>query len=259
MKTLYGMVHLAPLPGSPSAQLSLDAIEQRALRDAEVYAKAGFVGIMVENYGDLPFLAGSAGPETVAQMARIARALRLAQPDLALGVNILRNDGEAALAVAEAAGADLIRVNVLSGLSHSDQGPLVGRAAEILRLRRRLGSSVRIFADVDVKHAVMASHSDAVHQAEDLAERAGADALIVSGRSTGAEVDRGLLARLRERFPSFPIIIGSGLDLANAADLLALADGAIVGSSLKLGGRTENPVDPGKAAALAEAIRKLEE
>jgi len=259
MKTLYGMIHLAPLPGSPFGLLSLDAVEERALRDAAAYARAGFSGIMVENYGDRPFLGGLVGPETVAQMTRVARALRLAHPGMALGVNVLRNDGEAALAVAEATGADLIRVNVLSGLSHSDQGPLVGRAAEVLRLRRRLESAVRIFADVDVKHAMMASHQDPVHQAEDLAERAGADALIVSGRATGAEPDLSLLDRLRERFPSFPIIIGSGLSLDNAARLLLRADGAIVGSSLKTGGRTENPVDPARAEALAEAVRMLEE
>jgi uncharacterized protein len=259
MKTLYGMIHLAPLPGSPSGLLSLDAIEERALRDASHFAAAGFTGIMVENYGDVPFHAERVGVETVAQMTRIARALHLAHPEMALGVNVLRNDGEAALAVAEAAGADLIRVNVLSGISNSDQGPLVGRAAEILRLRRRLGSSIRIFADVDVKHALMASHSDGVHQAEDLAERAGADALIVSGRSTASLPDRELLGRLRERFQTFPIIIGSGLSLENAPDLLATADGAIVGSSLKVGGLTENPVDPSRAKALAEVVRKLEE
>jgi len=259
MKILYGMIHLAPLPGSPSSRLSLDAIEERALRDAERCAEAGFSGVMVENFGDVPFLGGRVGPETVAQMTRIARALRLAQPGLALGVNVLRNDGEAALAVAEAAGADLIRVNVLSGLSHSDQGPLVGRAAEILRLRRRLGSSLRIFADVDVKHAVMASHRDPLHQAEDLAERAGADALVVSGRATGTMPEPALLERLRERFHDLPLIVGSGLSTENASELLARADGAIVGTSIKVGGRTDNPVDPIRAKALVESVRKLEE
>ena len=259
MKSLYGMIHLLPLPGSPRFSDDLDAIEERALSDAQVYVSAGFSGIMVENYGDTPFLPGSVGPETVAAMTRIAAALRRTHPDIALGVNILRNDGEAALAVAVAAGADMIRVNVLSGLSHSDQGPLIGRAAEILRLRRRMDSQVRILADVDVKHAVMASHGDALHQAEDLVERAGADALIVSGRSTGSDPDRELLARLRGSFPGIPLLIGSGLRTDNAADLLGLADGAIVGTSLKKGGRTDQPVDASRAAELAAAVRNIEE
>lgn len=257
MKALYGVIHLAPLPGAPESQLSLDRIEERALADARAYAGAGFTGLVLENFGDTPFLAGPVGPETVAAMARIARVLRLEQPDLALGVNVLRNDGEAALAVAAAAGADFIRVNVLSGVSHTDQGTITGRASSILSLRRRLDSAVRIFADVDVKHAVMAAHTDPLHQAEDLVERAGADALIVSGRATGAAPDAALADRLVARFPALPVLIGSGLNPANAGALLAGAAGAIVGTAAKLGGITRNPVDPTAAKALAEAIRAL--
>ena len=259
MKSLYGMIHLLPLPGSPRSEASLEAIEERALADAEAYAAAGFSGIMVENYGDTPFLPGAVGPETVAAMTRVAAALRRAQPELALGVNVLRNDGESALAIAAVAGAQMIRVNVLSGLSHTDQGPLTGRAAQILRLRRRLGGDIRILADVDVKHAVMASHEDPLHQAEDLVERAGADALIVSGRATGSDPDRALLERLRARFPGVPLLVGSGLRKDNAADLLSLADGAIVGTSLKTGGLTEQPVDAARAAELAAAVNDIEE
>ena len=173
MKALYGVIHLAALPGAPDNRLSLEAVESRALKDARAYARAGFDGLVLENFGDAPFWPDRVGPETVAAMARIARAVRLDQPDLALGVNVLRNDGEAALAVAHAVEAEFIRVNVLSGVSHSDQGTLTGRAAAILRLRKALDSAVRIFADVDVKHAVMAAHAEPLHQAEDLVERAG--------------------------------------------------------------------------------------
>ena len=256
MKTLYGVVHLAALPGAPLYRLSLDGIEERALRDAAAYRKAGFDGLLVENYGDAPFFAGPVGPETVAAMTRMARAVRLSQPDLALGVNVLRNDGESALAVAEAVGADFIRVNVLAGVCQSDQGTLSGRAAQILRLRKRLDSGVRIFADVAVKHAVLVSHADPLHQAEDLVERSGADALIVTGRATGQAPDAALLARLRERFGDFPLLVGSGLNAHNAPGLLASADGALVGSSVKIGGTADRPVDLGAAIALVQAVRQ---
>jgi uncharacterized protein len=258
VKALYGVIHLAPLPGAPESQLSLDRIERDALTDAAAYAAAGFTGLVVENFGDAPFRAERVGAETVAAMTRLSRTIRLAQPDLALGVNILRNDGEAALAVAAAAGADFIRVNVLSGVSHTDQGTITGRAAEILRLRRALGSAVRIFADVDVKHAVMAAHTDPIHQAEDIVERAGADALITSGRATGDAPDADLATRLAEHFPKVPILIGSGLDLDSAPALLAKVAGAIVGTSLKVGRQTRNPVDPAAAAALAELVAGIE-
>jgi hypothetical protein len=258
VKQLFGMIHLPPLPGSPLSKLSLEAIEERALRDASAYAAAGFGGLMVENYGDSPFFPGKVGPETVSAMTRIAAALREAQGEMALGINVLRNDGESALAVAHVVGAEYIRVNVLAGVAHSDQGTLEGRAAEILRLRRRLDSSVKILADVDVKHALLASHEDPLHQAEDLLERAGADALIVSGRSTASEADRELLARLREHFPSAVLLIGSGLNAGNAGELLGSADGAIVGSSLKKGGLTENPVDPEAAKELMSIARAIQ-
>ena len=258
VKALYGVIHLAPLPASPESQLSLDRIEERALADARAYAQAGFAGLVVENFGDAPFRAESVGPETVAAMTRMARALRLAQPEMALGVNVLRNDGEAALAVAAATGADFIRVNVLSGVSHTDQGTITGRADRILRLRRALDSSIRIFADVDVKHAVMAAHTDPLHQAEDIVERAGADAIIVSGRATGGKPDAGLVARLAERFPAVPVLLGSGLSAANAGELLAKAAGAIVGTSTKKGGITRNPVDPAAAKRLAEAVAAID-
>jgi len=258
LKTLYGVIHLGALPGAPASSLSLDGVEERAQADARCYAKAGFDGLVVENYGDAPFLAGRVGPETVAAMTRVARALRLAQPDMTLGVNVLRNDGEAALAVAAAAGAEFIRVNVLAGVAQSDQGTLTGEAARILRLRRSLDCGVRIFADVDVKHAVLSSHADPLHQAEDLVERAGADALIVSGRATGEAPEPDQLTRLRGRYPDFPLLVGSGLNEENAPVLLGSADGAIVGSSVKIGGRAERPVDQDAASALVSAVRQFE-
>ncbi|MCP4547175.1 MAG: BtpA/SgcQ family protein [bacterium] len=257
MKQLYGVLHLPALPGSPGFRLALEEIEARALRDARVYREAGFTGLVLENFGDAPFLPGRVGPETVAFMARIARAVRLESPDLQLGINVLRNDGESALAVAEATGADFIRVNVLSGVSHTDQGTIMGRAAQILRLRRNLDSAVRIFADVDVKHAVMAAHEDPLHQAEDLVERGGAEALIVSGRATGQEPDRGLIKRLAAAFPDLPLLLGSGLAADRAANLLKYATGGIVGTSVKIGRITTNEVDLAAAAELVAVVSNL--
>ncbi len=257
-RTLYGVIHLSALPGSPGAQASLDACEDLALADASSYADAGFGGFVLENFGDAPFFPGRVGAETVAAMARIARSLRIAHGGLPLGINVLRNDGESAMAIAAAVGADFIRVNVLCGVSMSDQGVLEGRAAQILRLKRSLGAEVRIFADVDVKHARMSAHADSVEQAEDLLGRAGADALIVSGRATGKAPATGEIERLRTAFPAARILIGSGLDRDNAGDLLAAADGAIVGTAVKVGAKTLAPVDPAAAADLVARVAQIQ-
>ena len=151
-KPLVGMVHLSALPGSPRWGGSMDAVLERALADAAALEAAGFHGLMVENYADVPFYPDTVPPETVAAMAvtvrEVARNTRLA-----VGVNLLRNDACGALAVAHAAGARFIRVNVHTGVMAADQGLLAGRAHETLRLRRRLDAPVAVFADVWVKHA----------------------------------------------------------------------------------------------------------
>jgi uncharacterized protein len=257
VKNLYGVIHLVPLPGSAGHRQPLGAIEAAALADARAYGEAGFQGLVVENYGDIPFVPGAVGPETVAAMTRIARAVRLENPGISLGINVLRNDGEAAMAIAAAVEADFIRVNILSGVSHTDQGTIEGRAPWILKLRRALGSQVQIFADVDVKHAVMAAHGDPLHQAEDLVERAGANALIVSGRATGEPADRNLLGRLADRFGELPLLVGSGLTPENIGEMLQRASGAIVGTSVKVDRVTGNPVDPVAAAGLAGLAASL--
>src|SRR6266542_325886 len=161
------MVHLKPLPGAPLVGGSLDAVIDAALRDARAIASGGADGIIVENFGDRPFFATRVPPETIAAMTRaiveIAAAVRLP-----LGVNVLRNDARAALAIAAAVGASFIRVNVHTGAMVTDQGIIEGDAAETLRYRTRIAADVAIFADTHVKHATPLANVDVVQSAKDL-------------------------------------------------------------------------------------------
>lgn len=243
-KQIIGVCHLAPLPGSPSAVPLKQAVE-RALRDAR--ALRGVDAVIVENFGDRPFPAGPAGPETVAAMTVAAREIQrvLRVP---LGINVLRNDARSALAVAHAVGADFIRVNVLCGVYVAGEGLLTGDAAALLRFRRSLGSRVKIYADLLVKHAQPLAPAPIATLARDTAYRAMADALIVTGAETGREPDRGTLQAVRSAVPDRPILVGSGLTPDNI-DLLSAADGAIVGTAFKAGGRTSAPVDARRVKA----------
>jgi membrane complex biogenesis BtpA family protein len=145
------MVHLDPLPGAPGYGGSMDAVLDRARSDALAIAAAGFDGIMVENFGDAPFFTDDVPKVTIAAMTRAVA--EVATAGLPTGVNVLRNDGLGALAVAAATGAQFIRINVLSGTMYTDQGPIVGAAALIARARRELCPETAIMADVFVKHA----------------------------------------------------------------------------------------------------------
>jgi membrane complex biogenesis BtpA family protein len=258
---LIGMVHLRPLPGAPAARPSRRAAQpdwvRQAVRDAETLAAAGFGAILVENYGDAPFFKDRVPPETIAALARACAAVRDALPGrIAVGVNVLRNDALAAIAVAAAAGLDFIRVNVLNGSVATDQGVIEGRAAEVVRMRAALAPDVRIFADVRVKHARPLAPRPLEQEVHDLVHRGGADAVIVSGERTGLHVDLDELAEVQRAAGDALVLIGSGASAQNVARLLEGADGAIVGTSLKRGGKTTAPVDARRAAAFVRAASR---
>jgi membrane complex biogenesis BtpA family protein len=253
-RLLIGVVHLRPLPGSPRASGSMDEVLEWAERDARALAEGGADGVIVENFGDTPFHAEHVPAETVAAMALAAAAVRSAAPALPLGVNVLRNDARAAVGLCAATGASFFRVNVHVGAAVTDQGVVEGRAADTLRERDRLAPGALLLADVHVKHARPLGGGAIADEAEEAHERAMADALIVSGRATGEGVDRGDLLAVRERLPEAPLLVGSGLSDANAADLLSVADGAIVGTWIKEGGRLESAVDPRRLERLRAAL-----
>jgi hypothetical protein len=244
------MIHLEPLPGSPDYGGSMDAILDHARTDAETIAAAGFDGIMVENFGDAPFYTDDVPKVTIAAMSRAVS--EVAAIGLPTGVNVLRNDGLGALAVAAATGAKFIRINVLSGTMYTDQGPIVGSAALVARARRELCPDTAIMADVFVKHATPPAGLTLIDATNDLVERGGADAVIVSGTGTGAATSLDDLKTVADR-SHLPVFVGSGANAATIREILAIGDGAIVGSDTKVGGIATNPVDPQRAAAVVRA------
>ncbi len=252
-----GVVHLLPLPGSPRYAGRFQAVLEQGLRDARNYAEAGFDALIVENFGDAPFYGSNVGPETVAAMAVVAKELR-SQVDLPLGVNVLRNDARAALSVAVASGAEFIRVNVHTGAMLTDQGLLQGDAAATLRHRRLLAADVRIFADVLVKHAVPLAELSLEQAAAEAVERGLADAVILTGKTTGDEADPIAVASVKEALADVPVLVGSGITPVNVRHF-GRADGFIVGSAAKVGGKATGPVDPVRARALIEAIKEMSE
>lgn len=252
-KMLVGVIHLPPLPGSPRWDGRFKAVLDSARRDALAYVRGGADAVIVENFGDVPFTKDSVPPETVAAMAAAGCAVREAVK-LPLGFNVLRNDARAALALCAAGGGSFIRVNVHCGAMLTDQGVIEGRASETLRLRRQLCPDVRIFADVHVKHAAPLAPLPIQIAARDTLERGLADALIVSGTGTGVATDVRDVERVRAACPGARIFIGSGIVAASVADYLRLADGVIVGSSLKRNGEVQAPVDARRVAALRRAI-----
>jgi hypothetical protein len=126
-RVLIGVVHLLPLPGSPAFRGKLQPILDRAVTDAIAYERGGASAVIIENFGDAPFTAGSVAPETIAAMATAAAAVRAAI-QLPIGFNVLRNDARAALGLVAACDGCFIRVNVHTGAMLTDQGVIQGNA-----------------------------------------------------------------------------------------------------------------------------------
>lgn len=255
-KAFIGVIHLPPLPGSPRWGCDLSRVLEQAEREAAVLAEGGANGIIVENFGDAPFRIGRVEPETVAAMTRAVDLVCRTTP-LPVGVNMLRSDALSALAVALAAGARFIRVNVHYGTMAADEGLVTGEAFETLRRRRLMSAEhIAIFADVLVKHAVPLGEPDLGLTARETAYRGLADALIVTGPVTGQPAVADDVATVRGAVPDRPLFVGSGVDSGNAARFLAHANGAIVGTSLKKDGLITNPIDSERVRATAEAFRE---
>lgn len=250
---LIGVIHLRPLPGSPRSDgRGLGPVVEAALRDAEALREGGMPGAILENFGDRPFASGRVEAETVAAMTAVAVEVRKAFPG-PLGVNVLRNDGESALAIAEAVGGQFVRVNVLVGTAFTDQGIIEGEAFRILRKRSRQSEPVAILADVAVKHATFLPGTNLEGLARDTWDRGGADAVIVTGEATGAPCDEETLRRVRQALPDAPVLLGSGVREEAASELAKKAGGAIVGTSLKERGATEARIDLARVRALVKA------
>lgn len=245
-KTVIGMVHLDPLPGAPKNELSMESIVENAVRDATRLETGGVDGIIIENFGDAPFYPDNVPKHTVASMTQAASAIAQSV-SLPLGINVLRNDPIAAVSVAAAVDASYVRVNVHTGARVTDQGVIEGMAHETMRLRERLNSDISVFADVDVKHsAPLAAGEFTAETFADQTERGLADAAIISGTGTGHAADMDTLkntVRTREELGlETPILVGSGVTPDSIGEILSIADGAIVGTSIKEGGLTTAPV-----------------
>lgn len=255
-RIVVGMVHLRPLPGSPAYGGSLGDVHQRALRDAEVLAAGGVDAVMIENFGDVPFYPDRVPAVTVAHITAIAGEIRARFPQLPLGINVLRNDGRSALAVASAVGASFIRVNVLCAARVTDQGIIQGIAHELMRERAMLGAQeIRVWADVDVKHSASLAPRALEEEVHDTIERGLADAIIVSGSGTGRPTDLEQVRRAKRAAGATPVVVGSGVTSETIAAFFETCDAVIVGTAIKADGRPTGPVDPQRLTALMHAAR----
>ncbi|MBI4751660.1 MAG: BtpA/SgcQ family protein [Acidobacteria bacterium] len=256
-KPVIGMIHVGALPGTPASHQSVDEIATEALREARLLRNLGFDGLMIENMHDTPYLKGSVGPEIVAAMTVIASRMK-AEIDVPLGIQILAGANLEALAVAHAANFDFIRVEGFTFAHVADEGLIESSAAKLLRYRRMIGADqIQIWADIKKKHSSHAITADVgLGETAEAAEFMRADAVIVTGAATGKPPNPADFGEVK-RHCTLPVILGSGVSPENLELFFQLADGFIVGSSLKVAGKWSNPIDPKQTSIFIEKVNAL--
>lgn len=252
-KPVIACVHLLPTLGSHRYDGNVERIYAAAIAEAKAFIECGVDAIIVENFRDGPFFPDRVSIETVATLAGVTREIvRLAS--VPVGVAILRNDAEAAMAVAAATNAAFIRVNVHVGAVLAAQGVVEGKSYNTLRLRTNLKANVAIFADAGVKHSHPWVYPNLADEVRDLGPHA--EAVIVSGAVTGVETDTADLV-IAKRATTKPVLIGSGVTPENLHKVFDAADGFIVGSYFKVDGVPVNPIEPGRIRAFMDARNRM--
>ncbi len=254
-KPVIAMAHFGPLPGTPLYDGSggVDSLVEALRRDVTALIDGGVDGILFCNEGDRPY-ALRADPAGVATMARAIAELR--PTDRPFGVDVLW-DPTAALAVALATGASFVR-EVVTGVYESDMGLWQPDAAAVYRYRRAIGAEhVRVFANVTPEFASPLGHRTPAERARSALVSTMVDAILVAGPRAGAAPDLAVLRAVKaEVGDDAPVLLNTGARAETVRDFLRVADGVIVGSSLKVDGHTWNPVDPARVTAFMAAVRE---
>lgn len=250
---IIGMVHCLPLPGTARYDGDTKKIFNQAVRDAVTLEKAGVDAVMVENMGDDPF----AVKLDTAQVAALAVATRLVRNSVSIpvGVDAAFCDYEASLSIAHTCGGSFVRIPVFVDTVEFYGGIIQPCARECMLYRKNLGAeSIMVLADIQVKHTNMLLPHVTAEQSAKAADACGADAIIVTGSSIGIEPAIEMVRRVKQ-VTKLPVIAGSGVNTANIQEQLQVADGAIIGSSLKEGGLLSNPISGPMVQDVLGALR----
>ena len=251
-KPVIGMVHIGALPGSPLHDPSLDLLAA-ARADLLALQAAGFDAVMFGNENDRPY-EFDVDTASVATMAALIGALK-SEIAVPFGVNVLW-DPMSSVALGAATGAAFVR-EIFTGTYASDMGPWTPDAGKAMRYRNRLGRS-----DMAMLYNVSAEFAHSLDQ-RPLADRARSavfssipDAVLVSGQITGEAAALSDLEAVKAVLPDMAVMANTGVKHDTVADVLAIADGCIVGSSLKVDGDTWNPIDPDRAQDFMKRVRQ---
>ena len=253
---VLAMIQPEPCPGSYlNHGMKIKEIIDKSLEEAKMLYECGFEGYIIQNRNDSP-VKQFAQPQHIAYMTALAKALKDAYPSMIQGI-LINWDGVASLAVADAVGADFVRVeHTFTGVEVGYAGILEAQCVDICDFRKKIDTAVPVYADIQEIHYEQIGGKTVSEAARDLVQNAFADGIFVGGHNVEESVELCNIVR-KKVGPDIPILLSSGATLDNIQEILEVFDGVSVGTWIK-DGNMRNPINPDKAKAFCKKAKGIE-
>lgn len=255
-KPIIAMCHLLPLPGDPSydEKGGMKKIIERARHDLRALQEGGVDGVLFSNEFSLPYLT-NVKTETVTAMARVIGEL-MSEIRIPYGVDVLW-DPFKTFDLAVAVEAKFVR-EIFTGVYASDFGLWNTNYGEVARHRTRLGgSNIKTLFNIVPEAAKYLADRDIEGIAKSTVFNNNPDALCVSGLTAGQSTDTQLLKRIKEVSPKVAVFVNTGVRLSNVKEQLAIADGAVTGTTFKRDGEFYNEVDVDRVKEFMAVVKEF--
>lgn len=253
-KPIVAMCHLDPLPGDPKYDPSkgMQWVLDRAIMNLNALQDGGVDAVMFSNEFSLPYLT-KVEAITTAAMGHVIGELK-SEIRIPYGVNVLW-DATASVELAVVTGASFVR-EIFSGVYASDFGLWNTDCGAVARRRNAIGgNSVRLMFNIYPEASVYLGDRDLPDIAKTTVFNHQPDVLCVSGRTAGARTSGELLRKVAEVVPDTPVFANTGCTAENIAEMLEIADGAVVGSTFKKNGEFFDIVDKDRVSRFMDAVR----
>lgn len=224
---ILGMIHLAGV--NPV---------KRALEEISLFEEEGIEGAIIENYhSDVKHVIA-----TLQETSKI-------KSKVVIGVNVLPNEFQKSLPLAQRYGADFVQLDHVAGtytygkLDFEQYKQVKNEHPEII-----------VLGGIWPKYYHPLKGSDLDTDLKTGIQRA--EAIVVTGAGTGKETPFDKIKKFREIIKEHPLVIGAGLTPENAYEQLIMSNGAIVGTSLKIDYNTYNPIDRQKVRDFMSVVKE---
>ena len=255
-KAIIAMCHMQAMPGDPyyDKEKGMKMVVEKAKQDLEALQEGGVDAVMFSNEFSLPYLT-KVRTETVAAMARVIGEL---QPYISIpyGVNCLW-DPIASLDLAVAVDAKFVR-EIFTGVYASDFGLWNTNCGEVVRHQRAIGAeNVKLLFNIVPEAAKYLADREIESIAKTTVFNCRPDALCVSGATAGSATDPEVLRRAKSAAGDTVVLANTGCRVNTIENLLSIADGAVVGTTFKYGGKFENQTDVKRVREFMDKVKSF--